>query len=203
MFPLYSNQFKKIIMEQLIFFRLKNLIVFMMAFAVILSCSKDEAIETMELEEVNIPEEIEINSEIILDETTNILTYGYLEDWGSEYEGTRMYAIDLFSEDYSDRDPFMITGIKVGTYFYSSSDTSFTMGTYKFKNYETIPGSFFGSIRFYNEGIKIDQGTITVVNSEEIYSVTIDVSGFNVATGKRRAIKGKYEGTLSYWSIDD
>lgn len=189
----------------------------MMIFAVVLSCSKDEAIETMELEEVDIPEEInipdeieileeiEINSEIILDENTNTLTYGYLEDWGSEYEGIRMYAIDLFSEDYSPREPSINTGmgIKVGIYFYSFSATTFTIGTYTFKNYETVAGSFFGSIKFWNEGIKFDQGTIKVENSGEIYTVTIDVTGVNVATGKRNAIKGKYEGTLSYWSIDD
>lgn len=139
---------------------------------------------------------VEDNGEGVLIEGDNTyaLDWGWLEDWGNEYEGSRSYAIDLFSADYISHER---EGVKIGIYFNSPSLTSFEEGTYTFKDPEHAPsGILAAGISIDNSGAWLTDGYIKVEKEGEIYTLTFEVTGEDVETGLTRTFSGNFKGPL-------
>jgi hypothetical protein len=139
---------------------------------------------------------VEDNGEGLLVEgdKTYTLDWGWLEDWGNEYEGSRSYSIDLFSDDYKS---YEREGVTIGIYFNSPSLTSFEEGTYSFKDPEHAPGGILAAgISIDKSGAWLTDGYIKVGKEGKIYTLTFEVTGEDVETGETRTFTGYFKGPL-------
>lgn len=173
----------------------------------LLSCNNDsveeEVIEVIEEENLEDLEPLQEGAEntVTFDGKTFSLHGGDFEDWGVEYEGSRMYAIDLYSENY---DPFAPKGIDFGVYLNSPSLTSFTYGTYNIHEVVTTPGAIMhASITVNRQGYYLVSGWVSVEQVGDKYRIKWDMIGSHVETQQREKVTGHYYGSLNYWSVDE